>query len=382
MSTEQLPTNTPQEMTEVADVVTEVKVVADVVTEVADVVTEVADVVADVVVEEEMKEEEEESSQVRQQLLFHPCPYDQEVFREQFKKDYKLSCPVLNDEDIFAKSLKIAGLEQDWVDYLKLASSRPNLEDYRRKLRNTITRFIQQVPGFNQLGEMVNPYGPFTGPRTYLSRDNVGKRLVSIDLIQGNFQSLRFLGTKYVLDTSSYDELIHRFTQEPSLTNSKYFRQMVFGLLKPNVQASVQRMMIGHFISHVVKRWSGESVDGESVDTGLPIRQLTNDEVVFEISSDADLLKLQDIIRGLPYQYRLEEFSLKWMTNSYDENWFVRIPTTKAAVSSSNTRIMGVHVKYLFQVYNHINRIKCTDKDFWWRERGRLCMLLEPEMFE
>ena len=51
----------------------------------------------------------------------NPCSPEELVIRENFKRDYKLSCPVLDDNDIFAKSLRTQCLESDWTDYLDMS---------------------------------------------------------------------------------------------------------------------------------------------------------------------------------------------------------------------------------------------------------------------
>jgi len=295
------------------------------------------------------------------------CSPEELVIRENFKRDYKLSCPVMDDEDVFAKSLRIQHLADDWSDYLEMSKRIDDLDDFRKKLRNKITSFVSAVKGFDQLAPQEYRYN-FRGDRIYLKDENVGKRIISLDLVKGNYQSLKHLGTQYVLDTENYEDLIRRFTNEKCLINSKFFRQMVFGLLRPDVQGSVQRNMLGEMIEQVFQKVRE-----------FPIVHLSNDEVMFVIESDEELESIQNALQDITYQYRVSEFRLEKILNGYNEPWYVRY-----YVNSSDQRpprLMGIHVRYLMQVSNFIEGVSNTEKDFWWRERGRLCKLLEPESF-
>lgn len=294
------------------------------------------------------------------------CSPEELVIRENFKKDYKLSCPVLDDNDIFAKSLNIIGLSTEWKNYWEMAQRVENFNEYRKDLRNQIIGCLLNVPGFSELQVPTSPL-KYEGPRTYLRDELLGKRLVSIDLIKGNYQSLQSLGKQFVLGTETYEELVRQFTQEEAMVQSKFFRQMVFGHLKPDVQSAVQRRMLERIIEEVER-----NVD-------LTIGHLTNDEVVFVIEGDDDLLKIREAVKKLPYRVRIDEFWIEKIVNSYQDPWYV-----KHFVNSKNKtrRLMGVHVRYLFQVANFVDGVPNQKKDFWWRERDRLCCLLEPEVLE
>jgi len=301
--------------------------------------------------------------------------------RENFKRDYKLSCPVIDDDDVFAKSLQIADLTSEWHDYHGMSLRHPDLNEYRKEIRNQITHSISSIKGFSEIP--IQPYNyTYTGSRTYLENQNTGKKLVSIDLVKGNYQSLRHLGIQYVLGTGTYEELINKFTDEKCMITSKFFRQMVFGLLRPDLQASVQRNLLGRLITEVFK------VNQYS------IASLSNDEVVLHVSSDADLHKIESILKAAntPVQYRLSLFRVEKIPNSYGDDWYVKYyidsidhhkitQVPPIPQSKNKKRLMGVHVRYLMQVANFIEGNENTEKDFWWRERGRLCKLLEPERF-
>ena len=301
----------------------------------------------------------------------NPCTPEELEIRENFKRDYKLSCPVLDDNDIFAKSLVVGNLQNEWPEYLEMSKRHEDINEYRKTVRNKITSFISAVKGFENAPLQEYKYPDIKAPRSYLNDENVGKRLLSIDLVKGNYQSLKYLGTQYVLDTDSYEDLIKRFTNEKCLISSKFFRQMVFGLLRPDLQASVQRNMLGSLIETVKKSFPKFELVG-----------LSNDEAVLRIENDSQLDEVAKVLQASNTNvlYRLTLFRIEKIPNTYEDPWYVKYYLNQAA-DKPQKRLMAVHVRYLMQVYNFIEGNENDEKDFWWRERGRLCKLLEPERF-
>lgn len=299
------------------------------------------------------------------------CTPEELAIRENFKRDYKLSCPVLDDNDVFTKSLIIGHLQNDWPDYLEMSKRHDDINEYRKTIRNKITSYISAVKGFADVPLQDYKYPQFKAPRSYLNDDNVGQRLLSVDLVKGNYHSLQNLGTQYVLDTTSYEELIKRFTNEKCLISSKFFRQMVFGLLRPDLQASVQRNMLGSLIEIVNKSFPD-----------LKLVSLSNDEAVLRVGTDSQLDDVAKVLTssGTKIQYRLTLFRIEKIPNSYGDPWYVKYYLNHPP-EKPQKRLMAVHVRYLMQVYNFIEGNENEEKDFWWRERGRLCKLLEPERF-
>ena len=107
---------------------------------------------------------------------FSPCDSDELKLRKIFKKEYKLSCPVLDDNDIFYKSLEIANLTEVWPQYQELEQRiqkehNLNLVEFRSQLVNQIIEKIQQTKEYRNLKnltykkilslrkKMINRYG-------------------------------------------------------------------------------------------------------------------------------------------------------------------------------------------------------------------------------
>lgn len=301
-------------------------------------------------------------------VALNSCDPEELQIRENFKKDYKLSCPVVDDNDVFAKSLNMFHMEEKYNEYSQIyKNNQKNIDQYRKQIRNNVVNHISNVHGFDKL-QPVEYEAKYKGDRTCMRDSCVGQILVSLDLVKANYQSLKYLDPKFVLHTRNYNDLIQRFTKDKLMTECRMLRQLIFGFLKPEVQVSVQRMIMQDVIDKVYQEISSNQIS---------IEQLTNDEVVFQVSDEKLIDELKRIaINVLPYDIRVTQYDLRKIKNKYDEPWYVRTNLT-----TGEERIVGVHIKYLFQVYNHLHQIENTPKDFWWRERGRLCALLEPEEF-
>lgn len=299
------------------------------------------------------------------------CSSKELEIRERFKSDYKISCPVLDDKDCFYKSLELFNVRKKWDEYFSMALRYDNFDEHRNNIRHNIVKTISSVSGFNELKEddIDIKYGPYKSYNSYLRKELSGCRLISLDLIKGNFQSLRYLDEKYVLNCETYEELISKFTDDRPLINSKMFRQIVFGLLNPKIQFKIQRKIIYHLIHDVLEKYPGKSIE-----------HLTSDEVVFKVDNDqeANDIKLitEQLCKTYKYKIKITEFSIKYINNDYNADWFIK--TNKG---TDDYKITGVHIRYLFQLFNWLNKIENKKKDFWWRERGKLCSLLEPETF-
>ena len=302
--------------------------------------------------------------------LLSPCSKEELLHRENFKKDYKFSCPVLDDNDIFKKSLLIAELTQEWDDYYEMCKTIPNFDQYRRDMLKNIIQLLSSVPGYKNLDNIITPTNKYSGPNSYLKDELIGKRLLSVDLIMGNYQAMKHINPAYVWNSNTYEDLIRGFTKYEPIIRSKMFRQMIFGQLNPRVQGIVQKNMIDEIITEIYNL--------NEFKKQYEICFLSNDEVIFVIDNDYDKAQIEYITKKMKYKIRVTEFNIEKIPNSYDELWYVK--NYKGYILKK--KIIGVHTRYLLQVYNHLLGLDNEPKDFWWRECGRLCTLLEPEVFQ
>jgi len=75
-------------------------------------------------------------------------------------------------------------------------------------------------------------------------QQNVGSAFASFDLVKANYNALKFIDPAIVLNTSSYEELLEKFTEEDYFIKSKHIRQVIFGHLNPKRQRKIEKYLI------------------------------------------------------------------------------------------------------------------------------------------
>ena len=74
--------------------------------------------------------------------------------------------------------------------------------------------------------------------------DFVGELLISIDMTQANFNSLKYVAPQLFGDCSTYKDFIGQFTDYDYFKESKQIRQVIFGNLNPKAQQNIQRYIM------------------------------------------------------------------------------------------------------------------------------------------
>ena len=125
--------------------------------------------------------------------------------------------------------------------------------------------------------------------------DNDGKKFISIDIKQANFNALRYYNEKLVDEYENFDEFLLEFIDREEFyeyfTKSKYIRQVIFGNLVPKKQRKIQKYMIDVIIKNLLEN---------NVISEDDIYSTNNDELIlFDKGQDinTDLIKFSNIIR-------------------------------------------------------------------------------------
>lgn len=127
---------------------------------------------------------------------------------------------------------------------------------------------------------------------------------ISIDIISANFQSLKFMSPKIVLDTNSFKELVSKFTPDPYFGEVKIFRQIVFEALGANRQQSTQRKMMDKVLTSLFQH-----------KPDLYVRMPSNDEIIVPLNQGSSSLgdEVEEIIKNheLGSILKVERFTVK-----------------------------------------------------------------------
>lgn len=147
-------------------------------------------------------------------------------------------------------------------------------------IRNTVINAVKENEAYIKFNQMdMNRYGVNKNEYKQKSKNifhegNIGKTLVSIDLCKANFQAMNYVDKNIMFNSATYDEFIKKFTDNPLVINSKYFRQVFFGQLNPSRVFTVETYMV-YKILDLMSRYFNFPYE---------INSINADEVTIELS--------------------------------------------------------------------------------------------------
>lgn len=315
-----------------------------------------------------------------------------------FVKDYKLPIQLTDEkyffyfldlyEDKFLAKTKYTNLCQLIEDRFE-SSPILFLNEYYN-IRNQIILSVENSDAYIQFNTM--PMDKFSVPkRNITSNDvynetNIGKWFVSFDLKKANFQALKYVDSNIVLNTSSYEKFIKKFTDIDYIAESKYTRQVLFGKLNPKRQITVEKFIINEIYEYITKNFKMSDCVS-----------LSQDEIVFKIDDKftGELSQVyylcnyfytitQCVLKELGFQVKCELYKLydvrlscdKFERSAYylkDTYFFNEAFKT---ISNSKT-LMKVPMNYYAIVYKLLNGMELQEEDYHFDYEGLDCKYCE-----
>lgn len=212
--------------------------------------------------------------------------YNRELAKR-FISDYKLPIPLINEEYFFYHlnlyqddygSLEKYNQLLDMINKKYDGDCNKFLEDYYN-VRDKIITTVMDNEAFHKFNTMdmniftIKDKLNITSNNIY-NNDNIGKFFISVDLKKANFQVLNKIDKEILLNSASYKELIEHFTDSEYIANSKYFRNVVFGMMNPKRHITAEK----YFITQIYKK-----VIEEFPYLADKCVSLSNDEIIFKV---------------------------------------------------------------------------------------------------
>lgn len=246
-----------------------------------------------------------------------------------FVKDFNFPVSIITDVDIFYYEL---GLYNDDFGTLDKWESLWNMLDRKYPYKTDETRaqlFLDEYAAvrdkiittleksdkyieFNNSKELLDKYRidnkiPATSTKSAYNQLHIGKRFVSVDMKNANFQALKYAG---VIDDMSYRDFIAQFASgevADYISESKYTRQVIFGKLNPKRQIAVEKYLMSKILNDYFLKDYAIADDFKLVYFG-------SDEFVFEETKWTPDVVTQQIIdnvkRDLNIDIRVEPYEL------------------------------------------------------------------------
>ena len=239
--------------------------------------------------------------------------------RRTFVKDCSLPISVVKDpyfeHQINFLDKQYKTLEK--VAFLESAlSSFKNEDEFLKYMRTTREAVIDGVKGhsdYTKFGTLkIHPLNSVGFERKIPEKsvyklDNVGFRMVSVDLVSANFQVFRLFFPDLVNGTNTYDEFVSQFSDLPYFKQSKKIRQIIFGNLNPKRQMRITKDIMMTIAGHLIHNFD------------LDMRMLSADEIVFREVKDLKPFTIPEIegslskmeFDGKQVASKVEEFTLE-----------------------------------------------------------------------
>lgn len=226
---------------------------------------------------------------------------------KQFIKDFHLPIIITNNIyfeyfiDLYDKMYQTKNKLQILEDGIKEAETKGmTFTEYCYYIKDQLTKAIKSTEEYQQFLKLnlnnsmvvpqnINIYEP--------TIDDNYKYYISVDIIKANYNSLRYINSKIVLNTTSWEQLIKMFTNAKYFTEAKYFRQIVFGELNSKRISAIQKNIICKLYLAIKESKSNLKILGRHSD----------DELIISTDKQSiglDYKTIKNIIDKLPEEIR------------------------------------------------------------------------------
>ena len=258
--------------------------------------------------------------------------------KKRFVNDYNLPIPIIGNGENFKYHINL--YEED---FNTLTLYNKTLNEIKENFDNNVNEFLynyykvrediiqtitkseafQRFNGMDMNIYSVKNKGNITSNNIY-NQSNIGKFFISVDLKKANFQVLNKIDKEILLNSASYKDLIEHFTDSEYIANSKYFRNVVFGMLNPKRHITAEKYFIMQIYKKVIEKFPYLADKCVS---------LSNDEIIFNVDFFRYNDKLtcfsfkkdiQTIAKEIGFDVHVEFFHLKGYNIVFKESRNVR----------------------------------------------------------
>ena len=258
--------------------------------------------------------------------------------KKRFVNDYDLPIPIIGNGYNFEYHVNL--YEED---FNSLTLYNKTLNEIKENFDNNVNEFlnnyyevreniiqtITKSQPFQKFNEMdMNVYSiknkvNITSNNIY-NQSNIGKFFISVDLKKANFQVLNKIDKEILLNSSSYKNFIEHFTDSEYIANSKYFRNVVFGMMNPKRHITAEKYFITQIYKKVIEQFPYLADKCVS---------LSNDEMIFKVeflfynnklTCHALRRDIQKSAKDLGFDVHVEFFHLRGYNLVFKESRSVR----------------------------------------------------------
>lgn len=136
------------------------------------------------------------------------------------------------------------------------------------------------------------------------NKNNIGKILISFDMVKGNFSSLKHFDKGIFNNKDSWEEFVMQFTDDENLIKSKYVRQVIMGNCNPKRQITYEKWITDSILDKLLGKYN--------------IIFASNDEIVVEADDEPTTSEsLIEIFEESPVLFKMTTFKLMKVGEGY-----------------------------------------------------------------
>lgn len=232
------------------------------------------------------------------------------------------------------------------------------------RVQNKVLRYFKQNPSFKEFNAcdiaMFNVPNMGITSKDVFKTCNHGKYFMSIDLKQGNFQSLKYVNPEIVWCKDTWEDFISEFTNLDYIIHSKQIRQLIFGNINPRRQAKVERYIIQVILEGCINVGLFNLED---------VRMISDDEIIVEIQDYEGCAKEVQEMYGQFFQIHVETYRLNSILNG---EFYAK------EFQDGKFELMCVPQKKFAQAYKYYMGYDLNEEDLLFMDDYDLCKYVQP----
>lgn len=266
-----------------------------------------------------------------------------------FCKLFNIRVPVYEELEYYLTQLshipKYRDIKKMAILYTEMENSVGDLFDFRMKKSLELLEYIKGTNAYKNISMLYLESLPVNKSIDFKE----GVKYLSIDLSKADWRSYKEYDTDNEL-FGSYEELMDRFNMS-FLSNSKSFRQIIFGNLNPRKQSTIQRNLIQDIINELTSEC-------------LTIEYIKQDEVIFSYDKlDKETLTLLNEMGNVNINSFSVEFVEDFRINNYIDIYGNLI----------DREMVGCHGDLLYlNLKKYITYEKLDERDLYFKVNGKL----------
>lgn len=317
-----------------------------------------------------------------------------------FVSDYDLPIPVIS-KDYFMYHISL--YEEDYASLTKYRAlcsvieeryggdAKAFMDDYYR-IREDVIRKVSSSEAFKRFNEMdmsdyaIKEKTDITSGSIY-NNSNIGGFFISVDMRKANFQTLKKIDRDIMLGHDTYEGFIGEFTDLEYIRGSKYFRNVVFGMMNPKRHITAEK----YFMTLIYRK-----ILDILPNIGNKCVSLSNDEAVFKV----DFMRYNDkmacfslrrdierIASSVGFEVHVEFFHLRGYSMVFRDSRSVRKTffVKDYFCTDGKFRLIGIPLQYHSLCYKLYKGMDLNEIDYHFDYEGmdaRFCEEFDIEEIE